>query len=239
MKAIENLLINGCSFSRGPGSWPYYLNCKNLVNLAQAGAGNTYIHETTVSELSQRCYDFVVIMWTGIYRIDVQVSNIDDFSKSKYTSHYQHQQNDWPGKIVYPINDQDYVEKNWVFGCGHVNQELAMKQTKLFDGLYKYVGHVQFRDSLLIKMISLQNTLKQMQIPYLFSLYTDYNKQLQTNANLYNLLDQKHMYTKQNINTIAVNNQWFDQDGVHPGVQAHKTWAEIITIKIEELYEAN
>ena len=73
----KNLLVNGCSFSRGPNSWPYFLSNVNLVNLAQAGAGNTYIHETTIAELSQRKYDLVIVMWTGIPRIDFKVNDIN------------------------------------------------------------------------------------------------------------------------------------------------------------------
>ena len=49
-----NILVNGGSLSRGPTSWPYVIQKhfnSNLVNLAQAGNGNTYTHETTISEL--------------------------------------------------------------------------------------------------------------------------------------------------------------------------------------------
>jgi|688.fasta_scaffold32544_6 hypothetical protein len=236
---IKNLLVNGCSFSRGPGSWPYHLKYQNIVNLAQAGAGNTYISETTIAELSQRNYDFVIVMWTGIHRVDFKVSNIDLFSDSTYTSQYQHQKNDWPEKIIEPINDQDYVEKNWVFGCGHVNNEFALKQSKLFESVYKHVGYLQFIDGFLIKMISLQNTLKQMQIPYLFTFYNDYENDLKINLNLYSLLDQNQIYNKENINNIAKTNNWLDTDLVHPGHIAHKTWAQLIQPKIEEIYESN
>jgi len=239
MKVIENLLVNGCSFSRGPDSWPYYLKYQNIVNLAQAGAGNTYIHETTVAELAQRSYDFVIIMWTGIHRVDYKVSNINEFSESKYTSQYQHQQNDWAEKIVYPINDQDYVEKNWVFGCGHVNNESALRRSKIFEGVYRHVGQTQFIDSLLIKLISLQNTLKQMQIPYLFTFYEDYDDELATNKKLYSILDQTRIYKTQNINRITKTNKWVDQDGIHPGPAAHQAWAQLVQTKIEEIYGTN
>jgi len=237
MKAIKNLLVNGCSFSRGPGSWPYYLKYQNIVNLAQAGAGNTYIHEATVAELAQRSYDFVIIMWTGIHRVDYKVSDINIFAESKYTSQYQHQQNDWEEKIVYPVNDQNYVEKNWVFGCGYINNETALKQSKIFDGVYRHVGYSQFIDGLLIKMISLQNVLKQMEIPYLFTFYEDYIHDLTTSKDLYNMLDQNQIYNKENIGNITNANKWFATDGIHPGLMAHKTWAQLIQSKIEEIYE--
>lgn len=230
----KNLLVNGCSFSRGPNSWPYFLSNMNLVNLAQAGAGNTYIHETTIAELSQRKYDLVIVMWTGISRIDFKVNDINLFCESTYTSQYQHAKNDWLEKIIYPINDQDYVEKDWVFGCGHINTESEIRKSGLFTNIYKHVDLKQFAYGLLIKMISLQSVLKQMNIPYLFSFYQDYESELKTHVDLYNLLDHKRIYNKQNIYNIAKAENSFDTDQLHPGILAHKCWANLIQQQIEK-----
>ena len=220
------MLINGCSFSRGPGSWPYHLGYE-IVNLAQAGAGNTYIHEATVSELAKRSYDAVTIMWTAPHRVDLKVNNIDLFTDSKYTSAYQHKQNNWPEKIVYPENDQDYVDPNWIFGCGHVNRETALLKSGVFDPIYKYQSDTEFEQSFLIKLISLQNTLKQMNIPYLFTFYHPYFDQLKK-YDLFNLLDLDSVYNDTNILNIMSINNWYDTDGLHPGTHAHQAWAQII-----------
>ena len=197
----KKLLVNGCSFSRGPNSWPYWLSGYDVVNLAQSGAGNTYMHDTTISELTNRSYDFVIVMWTGIHRIDIKVADISLFSKSPYTSQYQHQQNDWAEKIVIPINDQDYVEKDWVFGCGYINKDPAIRDSKIFEQIYKHVDERQFCYGTLIKMISLQNFLKQMRIPYLFTFYQDYEQILKMHPALYSALDQTRIYNKDNIYT--------------------------------------
>jgi lysophospholipase L1-like esterase len=77
-------------------------------------------------------------------------------------------------------------------------------------------------------MIAMQNTLKQLNIPYLFTYFMDYEAQLAKISNLYNMLDQSHIYNKQNIYTITKNNNWYDDDGLHPGIQAHQHWAELI-----------
>jgi hypothetical protein len=222
----KSMLVNGCSFSRGPGSWPYHLGYE-ISNLAQAGAGNTYIHETTVAELARRSYDAVTIMWTAPQRQDMRVSDIDQFSGSKYTSAYQHLQNDWPEKIVWPKNDQDYVEKNWVFGCGYINGEQALKKTRMFESVYRYQATLEFEQGFLIKMISLQNTLKQMNIPYLFTFYHPYFDSLKEH-DLFRLLDLESIYNATNITDIMRDNNWYDTDGSHPGIPAHRAWAEII-----------
>ena len=233
-----NILINGCSFSRGPGSWPYFLKNATVTNLAQAGAGNTYIHETTVAELAQRSYNFVAIMWTGIHRVDFKVSDIDRFANSTYTSRYQMLQNDWAEKVIEPINDQDYVEKNWVFGCGHINKETAMTKTQMFDSVYRHLDESEFVYNFLVKVISLQSLLKQMNIPYVFTFYQDYINQLHQHSALYQLLDQRYIYNEQNISQIMQSNNWYDVDGLHPGPRAHQVWATLIDNFIDN-YDTN
>ena len=144
LNSQSNVLVNGCSFSRGPMSWPYYLQFEygfNLVNLAQAAAGNLYIHNSTISELGCRKYDLVLIMWSGLDRVDCQVDNIDFFCQTPYTSLTQSQRNDWPEKIVQPINDQDYIEKNWVFVC--TGQDKFLKEIKFCESQFKFVGPSQ------------------------------------------------------------------------------------------------
>jgi hypothetical protein len=223
-----NLLVNGCSFSRGPTAWPYHLKDVNVVNLACAGAGNDYIFNSTIAELSQRSYDFVAIMWTQPSRLDVKVSDITQFSDSPYTSAFQSARNDWPEKIIQPVNDQDYVETDWVYGCGFLNNDKALLKTKLFDRNYFYQDNAQFNYLTLVKMIAMQHTLKQMGIPYLFTYFNDYEKELTKIPHLYSMLDQSYIYNKQNIYTITKDNNWYDADGSHPGVKAHKKWAELI-----------
>jgi hypothetical protein len=224
-----NLLVNGCSFSRGPTAWPYHIPNVNIVNLACSGAGNDYIFNSTIAELSQRSYDFVAIMWTQPSRIDVKVNDITQFSKTPYTSAYQSTRNDWAEKVVYPINDQDYVEKDWVYGCGFLNRDQELLKTKLFDQHYYYQDSAQFNYLTLIKMIAMQNTLKQMNIPYLFTYFRNYESDLAEIPHLYQLLDQSRIYNQQNIYTITQNNNWYDKDGLHPGLQAHQQWAQLIT----------
>ena len=223
-----NLLVNGCSFSRGPTAWPYHLKDANIVNLACAGAGNDYIFNSTIAELSQRHYDFVVIMWTQPARIDVKVNDITQFSNTPYTSAYQSARNDWPEKIVEPINDQDYVEKDWVYGCGFLNGDKELLKTKLFNKHYFYQDNDQFNYLTLVKMIAMQNTIKQMGIPYLFTYFQDYESELAKISHLYTMLDHSCIYNDENIYNITKNNNWFDDDGLHPSVEAHCCWAELI-----------
>lgn len=237
-QTINRVLVNGCSFSRGPESWPYYLSTQlgfNLVNLAQSGAGNNYIHESTVEELAQRSYDLVIIMWSGLERFDVQVGDIEYFSSSIYNSKCQKSRNDWPEKIIYPINDQDYVRDNWVFGCGVVNNELELLNTKLFNGLYKHMDSEQFAYHSLQRMIALQSFLQAQQIPYVFTFYQDYLLKLKHHEFLYKLIDADNLLIKDNISNIA--NRLNDWDHTnHPKQSTHRVWAQLINEHLNERF---
>lgn len=224
-----NLLVNGCSFSRGPTAWPYHIPNVTVTNLACSGAGNDYIFNTTLSELSQRTYDHVAIMWTQPARIDVKVDDIDQFKDTPYTSLYQSARNDWAEKIIEPVNDQDYVEKDWVFGCGFLNNDTALLKTRLFDRHYVYQSDDQFAYMTLIKMIALQNTLKLKGVAYTFMLFRDYEAELKAWPDLYQQLDQTRFYNAQNIYTITQTTGQYDADGLHPGLAAHQQWAKLIT----------
>lgn len=212
-----NILVNGCSFSRGPISWPYFLNCTNLVNLACAGAGNNYICDSTLRELHQRSYDHVIIMWSGLERFDIQSC----FSDTAYASGYQSLKNDWPEKIIEPINDQDYVEKDWIFGCGHINGERNLLSSKIFTGIYKYSTKHQLQQNSFARMISLQSYLKYNNIAYTFSFYQNYEVDFQ-------VIDKENCEVSDNISDIMHRLQSYDTDGSHPGELANKTWADIL-----------
>ena len=226
-----NLLVNGCSFSRGPESWPYFIKCTNLTNLAQAGAGNSYIHESTVFELSQRSYDYVIIMWSGISRVDFKVEDSKYFNDSSFTSKYQKQRNDWPGKVIYPINDQDFVDDNWVFGDGIINNEKSLVSKNFLNGIYKYLGNDEFVYHFLQKVVALESFLKSQRIPYLFSFYKNYLDEL-TKSPLFDILDKDCMITDITLADISATYNSYAEDRLHPGVFAHKFWADIVNKKI-------
>lgn len=225
------ILVNGCSFSQGQNSWPNHLkqfSQKQIVNLSCSSAGNTYIHESTINALSRRRdYQIVLIMWSGLTRIDTRVSDINRFKHSYYNSKYASEHNDWPGKIVDPINDQDFVDKDWVFGLGEVTQDRAVTQSGLFTGFYKHLELEQFVFHFLIKLISLQNTLKSMNLPYCFMFYQSYQKNLQLFPDLCKLVDWDNIYLEQNIFELAHENNDIDSTN-HPGIVTHKQWAEVV-----------
>ena len=78
---INQLVANGCSFTQGTHgeTWAKYLNIPNVTNLANGGAGNHYICRRTLNYLESHNCDpkktLVIVMWSGVSRIDVSVSD--------------------------------------------------------------------------------------------------------------------------------------------------------------------
>jgi hypothetical protein len=223
-----NILVNGTSISRGENSWPYQLQTlignAEIVNLAQAGSGNSYIQETTLEEIAQRYYDLVLIQWTYADRLDFRVKDINKFVDSQYTSDYQSQQNDWPGKVIHPINDQDYVQKNWIFGCGYINERKNDSIGQVFKGYYDVTGLGEQINATLIKIIGLQNTLKYLGVPYLFIEYRPMTR-FDRFEHLYNLIDWDNFSNTDYLFDIAKQQGKLD-DTLHPFIECHSTYAE-------------
>ena len=225
------ILANGCSFTRYKTSWVYQLGIPQyeIINLAQSGAGNGYICDTTISELSANTYDYVLVMWSGIARYDLQITGesikaID----TNYSSLAQSKINDWPNKAIEPVNDQDLVQKNWLFGSGQLNNDPNILSSKIFEPIYRNCDLENFTQYSLIKMISLQSYLKARNIPYIFCFYMDYLYDLQQLPNLFQQLDFDHIETKDNIYSIAKRNDWFESDGLHPNKLANQEWGKIV-----------
>jgi hypothetical protein len=199
-----------------------------------SGAGNTYIHESTVSELSKRTYNFVVIQWTDFHRIDFKVGDPLLFEDSKYTSRYQRTRNDWAEKLVHPKDDQDLVEQDWVFGLGHVHKDLIIEKSNMYQGIYRYVDYEKFTCHFMIKLISLQNTLIKLNVPYLFCFRKNWQQDLLANEDLCKLIKWDNIIVNENLTDIMEKYQSYDNDGLHPGIEAHRIWATIVDSHIRK-----
>jgi len=222
-----NILVNGSSPSRGPGSWPYLVQQHynaDLVNLSQAGAGNSYIVDATIAELTRRKYDLVMIMIADLRRFDVKVSNVDQFNDTIYTSKFQKTMNDWPEKQVWPVNDQDYVDDNWVFGCGYINTK-DPSIVALFDSYYRNTNSDTQYFTSYCKILGLQGFLKSINQPYLMCGTRNFTK-LERFSSLYEALDFDHIVNDVSIFEIANNIDSWESDGIHPGTEAHKIYAQ-------------
>lgn len=233
------LLVNGSSLSRGPGSWPYHLTdtlgC-SLVNIACAAAGVNYTCNTTITELARRDYDFVIVQWPSFNRWDHKVKNPEKY-KTLYSSMYQSEQNDWPSKVIFPINDQDYVEKDWLFGCGYVNNFRDDPEfVKIWEPYYGSISNQQMLQQMLVSIICLQSYLAAQKIPYLFFSNRPILK-LEEHSALWNKIDIARFYQEVYLLDIAKDKNMYDEDQLHPSSDAHKEFADLLLPMIRKFYD--
>lgn len=84
---MTKILLSGCSFTKGTGLIHEHLNenlwANKLVtkcypnptinNIAQAGRNNHWIFTETLSELAKHDYDVVIVAWTNVDRLNIDV----------------------------------------------------------------------------------------------------------------------------------------------------------------------
>jgi hypothetical protein len=235
------VLINGSSISAGKPvwehgrpfqpTWPYRLQEQlnfDMVNLAVAGAGSTYIHESTIAELSQRSYDLVLIMWTDFDRVDHKVARPADFPSLHYTSWVQSKQS-YPEVETELVLDTKFIQQNWVFsgdyylsGSKHPNDNV----NRLF-GSTRFNSPDVLMEQSLTRIISLQGVLKSMNIPYRFMFFKP-QVGLNRFANLYKLIDRKNVIAEPHLFSLAHRNNWWDKSTGHPTTEAYSMYAHML-----------
>jgi hypothetical protein len=165
---ITNLVVNGCSFTKG-NTWAQSvsnaLNPTNYKNLAQSGAGNFYISNSTIDYLSTSNLDptktLVIIMWSGSGRKDIRIS----------------------GEWYYHLNDQySYQAKSfngdedeyYLFSGGLSNSWIANSTTKkVFQWAYKLSSPVTLCKDTLVHIVNLEHYLKEHGYQYRFAGYVN------------------------------------------------------------------
>ena len=235
------VLINGSSISAGKPvweydqpsqpTWPYRLQEQlnfDMVNLALSGAGSTYIHESTIAELSQRSYDLVLIMWTDFDRVDQRVAWPADFSSLYYTSQTQSKKS-YPEFETEFVLDTEFIQQGWVFssdyfqaGSNHPDKNL----NRLFD-YTRFVSPDVLMEQSLTRIISLQGVLKSMNIPYRF-MFFKHPVGLHRFANLYKLIDQQNVIAEPHLFSLAHRNNWWDKSTGHPTAEAYSAYAHLL-----------
>lgn len=233
------ILASGCSFTAGgpKQSWPTLISSKDYVNnLGRASAGNKYICQSIMHELilKNSFYDMVLVMWSGLQRVDLGIS--------KYTNDLLN------GTHSTTLNDRSY---------GFVGDDYTHAYGA---GLFKIFGQEYFMLTneeanvfeSLIQVISLQSFLKSKSIPYRFMSYVNYwnDSDQVTNLNCGIYKYQSCLALAEQIdfgNFIFYNTQrdgiyelvkkdnLLDNDGFHPSVAGHQAWANLIKEKISEV----
>jgi hypothetical protein len=207
------------------------------MDLAFPGAGNKYIADSIIHYVNQSHYDIVVVMWSGLTRLDVPLTNIDWFEN---------------------YFNKSYLEMaggtHYVMSGGQVGSWLEYPMAKiLFENTYKYMQYQDLALLSLLEMIKLQSFLKSKNIKYYFMSYINYWNQpkdwlsanLDQGLNNYTMLDSmikeidfsKWIFSNENkdgLYELALQNNDFLNDNYHPAKSTQTQWGEIVISKLKE-----
>lgn len=168
---IRDLLVNGCSFTQTPQdrpSWSVYLHQDLLGlnpdhryhNLALSGTGNNYIADSTVRYLLQNDLDpqttLVMIMWTGVTRIDINVSQ----------EYHDDILSDTP-------NRADLLDNCWAMSTGMGGAWTTVPRA-MFENIYKAQDNRAMAGNTLLQMVNLRHFLEARGYRYRFMSYVNY-----------------------------------------------------------------
>lgn len=245
-----NLLVSGCSFTQwpeyvgGPNTcWPRYLgelepNWK-IKNIAEPGAGNQYISDSVMRHIIENpliTYDKVLVMWTGISRLDYLTGLEDPAWNDLFNSYgFYRRVDSCPDKLGY------------IFSGGQMgtwfNNPVA---EKMFREMYKVSSPLSLATINIMEMIKLQNFLENQGIDYQFMSYVNYwgdGENLSRNGDfgvakfpevqklLRTVNWDKWVFTNPNkdgIYEMAVSNNNLQDDRFHPAESTQRAWAGLV-----------
>jgi hypothetical protein len=238
------LLISGCSFTQWPEypggpnvCWPKYLAqldpSLEIKTVAEAAAGNQYICDSVIRSVLEERPDQVLVMWSGVSRLDYLTSLEDDAWNELFDSYgfYRRLPNNKLG---------------WIFSGGQLGTWFKNPVAhKMFYEMYKVSSELSLANINLMEIVKLQNFLKAKNIPYKFMSYVNYwttEKEIGRNGDfgvfnhpdltkIINEIDFKQWIfaddtSRKSIYDVALDMNSFAEDGFHPGDEAHKAWAQ-------------
>ena len=163
------ILISGCSFSQWPEipggkniCWPAYIQGHDVHTVAEAAAGNQYICDSIIRGVLEQRPDMVLVMWSGVSRLDYLTSVEDPAWNSLFDSYGFYRR--IPGGKL-----------GWIFSGGQMGTWFKHPVAhRMFYEMYKVSSELSLANINLTEIIKLQNFLKAKHIPYRFMSYVNY-----------------------------------------------------------------
>jgi hypothetical protein len=250
------ILISGCSFTQWPEypggpniCWPKHfaeINPEHEIRcVAEPAAGNQYIADSVVRSVITERPNHVLVMWSGVSRLDFLTSLEDPNWESMYDSYG-----------FYRRVDQCPSELGYIFSGGRVGTWFDNSVAKqMFTQMYKVSSPLSLASINIMEMIKTQHFLKSKGIPYHFMSYVNYwtsEEHVSRNGDfgvmafpqlksMINELDfSQWIFTndrRDGIFEIAKETNNFQPDGFHPGDTVSKSWANIVNQRVKDFYQ--
>ena len=253
-----NVLISGCSFTHWPETpepdapnicWPKHLQDIEptwmIKNVAEPAAGNQYICESVIREIVENPntkYDCVLVMWSGVSRLDYLTSLEDPAWDEMYDSYGFYR------RVASASSKLGYIFSGGQLGTWYNNPVAE----KMFREMYKVSSPLSLATINIMEMIKLQNFLENKKINYRFMSYVNYwgdednvsrngdfaiNKFPEIQGLLSEFDWSKWIFTDENrngLNELAVANNDFQEDEFHPGNATQAEWAKLVYQQLQQ-----
>ena len=233
---MKNLLTFGCSFTdsddelisapnetpikyREPHtSWSVELarlTDSNPICKGKGAVGNFYITNRIYDTVDDSDNSVVIVMWSGIDRVDIAVS-----------------------KKEFYYFDKQNIRDNWLHSGGKILFDNSKTKDRYWHNYYRtYHTEEDSYTQTLQHIIGAQEFLSNRKIPYLFLTYKDIftgRKRIYERAkNLENHInwDKFHFPNGKfggEFEWVKDNNLTWNEDGVHPSSESHRKFAEYL-----------
>jgi len=248
------ILISGCSFTSWPEypggpniCWPKYTQELNpdweIRMVGEPAAGNQYIADSIIRSVIEQRPDHVLVMWSGVSRLDFLTSLEDPAWEAMYDSYG-----------FYRRVDQCPNELGYIFSGGRVGTWFDNPVAKkMFTEMYKVSNPLSLASINIMEMVKTQNFLQNKGIPYHFMSYVNYwttEEHVSRNGDfgvmalpqlrpLINELDfSRWIFTnnqRDGIFEMARIANDFQTDGFHPGNATSKAWAHVVDSVVKKV----
>jgi hypothetical protein len=233
----KTLLVSGCSFTHNNSedhfSWANDLAVwtgMDIVNLAIPGAGNTHIANSIILHIEREQLDpkdsLVLVMWSGIARIDWiadrELSNFKDTYPFTY-NYDQHNELIVGGSWWHRENNKTHIIKTLIeYSKYQTTHSLALDSWLSMTSLINYLnakGFEHYHTSILDHGFDKEE------------MWVDYNKEL---AELKLSLDRTN-WISPCIGNYCKDLNMLQDDNFHPTMQGHEKWTREVLMPY--LYE--
>jgi len=233
----KKVLVNGCSFTASEGNaqsshknWPEHLPSDwKVTNIASFAAGNQWICDSTIVNTIKFDYDLVLIMWSGLTRIDMAINEMTWGQFWKFKNR----------------NELDVYYGH----CG-IGDNPKFPMSDIAKPIIKFGGIRELVFQSLLNMLKLQSWLESKNINYRFMSFMNYwndsyfengfeypsVKNLELDVLIDKINFDKFTFTdaaKNGIFELAKDRNLYRSDNIHPDARAGKLWADIVVKEIE------
>lgn len=235
---MSQTLLIGCSFvgrlTYRLNDDDYHINAKRHRVLSSPGSGNQALSARTIYEVSQNSYDQVVVLWTGINRLDVSIS--EELNKT----YPENKPGTWIARCN--IGSMVWVHSGGILGSGTTDDSLTPDFLKQFfrnqymgtESGSKYLSELS-----LLSIISTQAVLDRANIPYQMGFIYDTQRSMPgeqqehshgtmyKDTPLYRAVDWSKFTRFESPHEWAKRTNRLEQDGYHPTRNAMIDWFKL------------